>query len=146
MFPFPRMCDRCLAGTGNACLKEMDYRNFGPSKSWDLTLIDHDGYLSREWLVSPWLCMEGFQLETMSYDILHNVFLGTGRDLFASGVKTLVEKGVYDYTGLTGFDDILCHVEQRIFAKCKSHKFLSFSKMLNHFPIFSLQISQKIWA
>lgn len=101
----------------------MDYRNFSPSKAWDLTVIDHKGYLSREHLsLTPWLSMPGFHLDTVSYDLLHNIYLGTGRDLFASGVKTLIERGVYDYTGLVEMDDILCHIQQRIHAKCKVHK------------------------
>ena len=103
----------------------MNYRNFSETKAWDLTLIDHSGYLVRERLsLTPWLCMEGFRVESMSFDWMHNVYLGTGRDLFASGVRTLVERGVYSYTGLTDLDDILGHVEQRIHAKCKAHKIL----------------------
>lgn len=118
-----RICGRCLAATGVRCPKEMDYRNFSPSKAWDLTVMDHNGYLCREhWSLSPWLCMPGFRLETVSFDLLHNIYLGTGRDLFASGLKTLIERGVYDYTGLSEMDDILCHIQQRIHAKCKAHK------------------------
>jgi hypothetical protein len=37
--------------------------------------------------------MDGFRVESMSFDWMHNVYLGTGRDLFASGVRTLVERG-----------------------------------------------------
>ena len=61
----------------------------------------------------------------MSFDWMHNVYLGTGRDLFASGVRTLVERDVYSYTGLTDLDDILDHVEQRIHEKCKAYKILT---------------------
>ena len=122
----PRMCDRCLASQGTGCPVEMLYKNFSPTKAWDLTLIDRPGYVLRERLsLSPWLCMEGFQIERMSYDFLHNMYLGTGRDFFASGLKTLVEWGVYRDTGLTQLDDILCHIEHRIRAKCKERKLLS---------------------
>lgn len=60
----------------------------------------------------------------MSFDLLHNIYLGTGRDLVASGMLTLIEQGVYDDTGLTELDDILCHIQQRIDAKCRAHKCL----------------------
>ena len=120
-----RMCDRCLANAGLGCDPAMDYRNFGDSKAWDLTYIPHEGYLSWDAnSLTPWLSMEGFKVETMAFDWMHNVFLGTGRDLVASGIKTLVKHDCYQNTGLTTVDDILSHVDLQIRTTCKQHGFL----------------------
>ena len=70
--------------------------------------------------------MPGFKIESMAYDILHNIWLGTARDLFASGLKTLVQQGCYSFTGLTEFDSILSYVDSKIRRTCKEHKPLAF--------------------
>lgn len=120
-----RICDRCLAGTGQKCSSNMDYRNFGSTKAWDLTLLSHEQYclLDAESL-SPWMAVPEFRHHSVSFDWLHNVYLGTGRDLFASGLKTLVERGVYSYTGLSDVEDLLSHAEDRIRKACAEHKSL----------------------
>lgn len=56
------------------------------------------------------------------FDWTHNVFLGTGRDLVASGIKTLVKQD--QNTGPTTVDDILSHVDLQIRTTCKQHGFL----------------------
>lgn len=120
------MCDRCLAGAGRDCPPRMDYRNFGPTRAWPLTELGHEQYVLRDRAaLSPWLKMPGFRLETMAWDWMHNVYLGTGRDLLGSGIRLLVLSGVYSSTGLVEMDDILSHVQQRIRSKCSKHRFLS---------------------
>ena len=119
----------------------MDYRNLGASKAWDLTLLSHEQYVALDASsLSPWMSMPGFTFETVSFDWMHNIYLGTGRDLFASGLKTLVERGVYDYTGLTDTDDLLFHAEGRMRAACSEHKLLiykwGFVQMMAFFTFF----------
>jgi hypothetical protein len=129
----------------------MDYRNLGASKAWDLTLLSHEQYVALDASsLSPWMSMPGFTFETVSFDWMHNIYLGTGRDLFASGLKTLVERGVYDYTGLTDTDDLLFHAEGRMRAACSEHKLLiykwGFVQMMAFFTCFFSHGVSKWWC
>ena len=86
----PRFCDRCLAVQGDRCPTPMDYRNVGPTAAWGMTNISHETYqvLDRRWM-SPWEKIAGFNFLTISHDWLHHVYLGTARDLCASGRLTI---------------------------------------------------------
>lgn len=87
-----------------------------------LPQLSHRAYLAYDHAsLSPWLAMEGFQIESMSYDWMHNIYLGCGRDLVASGIKTLIMQKCYDSTGLLDYDDILVYVNARIRKVCKRH-------------------------
>ena len=64
------------------------YRNVGPTAAWGVTNISHETYqvLDRRWMSlymgkNSW----GFNFLTISHDGLHHVYLGTARDLCASG-------------------------------------------------------------
>lgn len=81
-----RFCDRCLADQGLHCHPGFDYRNVGPSEIWSLTKIDDGTYRRRDaHSPSPWNGMPGFHFHTIAFDFMHQVYLGTGRDLCASG-------------------------------------------------------------
>lgn len=124
-----RMCDRCLANQGSEAPPAMQYRNFSDTKAWDLTIIDGESYLHMDRdCLTPWLKVEGFNMENMAWDLLHNIYLGTARDLVASGLKTLLMQGCYDYFGETDADAILAHVDARIRSKCSKHKFLAINQ------------------
>ena len=61
----------------------MSGKNFSLNAAWRMTRLDHQGYLDHErGNVSPYASIEGFNVETVAYDLLHNVFLGVGRDLY----------------------------------------------------------------
>ena len=62
--------------------------------AWPLTAIDHEMHMQMD-TPSPWSVVEGFNFETLSYDWLHNVYLGIGRDLVASGILVLIEHNVF---------------------------------------------------
>lgn len=85
----PRFCDRCLAVQGVDCSRTLDYRDVGPTAAWELTKISDETYnrLDSESL-SPWRVMPGFHFLTISHDFMHHVYLGTARDLCASGIST----------------------------------------------------------
>lgn len=75
-----------MALQGSNCPEHMDYRNIGPSAAWPLTEIDDAFYRKLDaHSLSPWLQMDGFNFGCVSYDWMHNIFLGTARDLVASG-------------------------------------------------------------
>ncbi|CAK9040577.1 unnamed protein product [Durusdinium trenchii] len=112
------LCERCLAQTGKHCPDIMSYRNFG-SAAWPMTEISHETYLQfdRDSL-SPWACVDGWRLDTVAFDFLHMVYLGTGRDLFASGLRTLIERGVYEHTGIEDLDDLLDFIHLEMHRDC----------------------------
>ena len=129
------MCDRCLvqnAQKGKHVAPAMDYKNFSHSRAWDLTLITHEGYLELDQgRLSPWLAVEGFKIESMSWDLLHNVYLGTGRDLVGSGLKVLIQSGCYAGLGTDDVDEILAHIHSCVRRACSTHRPLnSFRKRL----------------
>ena len=120
------MCDRCLARQGKDAPPAMNYKNFSDSKAWDLTVLSHQAYLHLDqFSLSPWRIVPGFKIETMTWDLLHNIYLGTARDLVGSGLKTLVMHGCYNNFGCDlDMDSLLSHVDAKIRKDCSSYKFL----------------------
>lgn len=73
----------------------LNYKNFAPSASYPLTQLSHNAYLDIDaGHISPWECVEGWRLETLSWDLLHVLYLGTGRDLLASALHALLQHGI----------------------------------------------------
>ena len=116
-----RLCDTCLASSGKSCVDAMNYRNFGSSSAWPLTEVTHETYLAMEAIHSPWVAVAGFRLETVAWDILHNVYLGTGRDLVASCIKAFIREGCYDFVGTNELDVVLSAVHREMHATCAQH-------------------------
>ena len=82
-------------------------------------------YLQRDaGSLSPWLAVDGWSLETVSFDFLHVVYLGTGRDVFASGVKTLISCGVFSHLPDQRLDSILSYVHREMQDTCAKAGFL----------------------
>ena len=117
--PASRLCDSCLASVGKNTPPSMHGRAFGPSVAWPLTRLSHEAYLARERCISPFTAIDGFRLETVMYDWLHNVNLGCGRDLFASGLRILILKGVWG--PLEYWDDTLNRVHMELHRTCAAH-------------------------
>ena len=93
----------------------MNYRNFGSDAAWPLTGIDHQTYLHMDSAnISPWSLIEGWEIETVSFDLLHNLFLGTARDIIGSGVRTLIHRGIYSHVGSDDLDLILDAVHREM--------------------------------
>lgn len=84
-----------MASKGKYCPPELDFRNFGDNACWQETHIDHETYVAMGSTLSSWRCVEGWRLETVCFDWLHNVYLGVGRDLVASGIWLFIRKGMY---------------------------------------------------
>lgn len=80
--------------------------------------------MALELVPSPWTAVPGFRLETIAWDLLHNVFLGTGRDLVASAIRVLIREGIYDHVGSSELDVILSAVHEEIRTTCKQNGFL----------------------
>ena len=119
----PRLCDSCLASSGKRSCRFMNYRNFGTSAAWPLTVLSHEDYLRLEAVPSPWVSVEGFRLGSVSWDLLHLIFLGHGRDLVASAIRVIIREGCYDYVcydyvGSNQLDAILSVVHKEIHDTC----------------------------
>ena len=120
--PQKRICDSCLAMDGKGAPDAMNYRNLGTTAGWPLTCITHQMYLNMDSnSLSPWISVPGWKLETVSWDLMHNLFLGTGRDLVASSIRALIDCGVF---GDGELDDILDIIHLEMHRTCAEHGFL----------------------
>lgn len=111
-----RLCDSCLASVGKNTHPAMNGRAFGCGIAWPRTRSMRGAYLQRESNHSPFVSIEGFRLETCMYDWLHNVNLGCGRDLFASGLRVLIQKQVWG--PLVEWDTTLHQVHMEMHRTC----------------------------
>lgn len=113
------MCDSCLAQDGKYVTDQMNYRNLGTEAAWPLTMLDHDTYLQMDHdCISPWAAVGGWRLDNTSWDLMHNLFLGTGRDLVASAIRCMIDRNVFGHGEL---DNILDDVHKEMHATCSSH-------------------------
>lgn len=120
-----RICDRCMAQTGKYCTDALNYRNFGKDAAWPMTQINHETYLSLDARnLSPWSVVDGWRIETVGFDILHNLFLGTARDLIASSIRTFISYGVYPEFEGHDLDTILDFIHREMHQACAEHGFL----------------------
>ena len=120
----PRICDSCLARKNLASCPSMNYRNFGESAAYPLTVLSHEQYLAIEadvGQVSDWSVMQGWRLENTMFDFMHCVYLGIGRDLVGSGLRTLIDHGVYGRVLENGINRVLSVVHEEMRQDCKSH-------------------------
>ena len=120
LVPWPiRMCDSCRACSGTKCDERMHYKNFGPGKAWDHTLINHSMYLSMPGELSPWSTVPGWTLESTAFDFMHNLYLGTGRDLVGSTFKCLIWRGAYSHVPMTDMNSILAFMQEEMVHECR---------------------------
>lgn len=123
-----QMCDQCCAMQfRGAAPNPLFFKDFSPNPAYEMTVLDHDMYLRLSpQSISPWSAVEGWRLETVSWDLLHNVFLGVARDLVASSLKALVLLGCFDhYSNTRNEDMILKCVTVEMRRTCKNHGLLA---------------------
>ena len=114
------MCDSCLAVGGTNTDEQMHYKNFGPSKAWELTLVTHDMYTAMPGRKSVWSVVPGWTLPTATYDLMHMVFLGTARDLVASALRTLIWRDAYSHLPMQDMDLLLGVIQEEMVHECCS--------------------------
>ena len=112
------MCDSCLAESGTKCDPSMHYKNITPGAAWPLTMVSNDMYHQMPGVLSPWRHLPGWTLESTSFDFMHNLFLGTGRDLVASAFKVMIRHGVYSHVPATDMDSILAFLQEEMISDC----------------------------
>ena len=76
------------------------------------------------------------------HDYLHNIFLGTGRDLLASGIRVLLLNGLYDQPGVSDVDQKLSLLHAEMQKTCRTNGLLGWlpCEFLADFPLFSPNI------
>ena len=118
------MCDLCFAEKPNKKADlNMNYKNMSPLAPYQLAVMDHDTYMATA-MVSEWHIVPGWHLHNCVFDIMHNLFLGCGRDYIASGVRLLMEGVVFDEPGIErGSVDMFGRVTLGIHDMFKQHKF-----------------------
>ena len=117
------MCDSCLAACGQGCPDGMNYKNTSDHAAWRETMIDHRQYLAMPGPHSVWRCVPGWKLETLAFDLMHNIYLGTGRDLVASAIRTLVRQGVYTHVS-DNMETVFDHIHKEVLRDTKAYGFL----------------------
>lgn len=118
---YPRMCDMCLAQQGKYCDPAMHYKNFNPNTmAWPLTCISNNMYHAMPGELSPWRVVPGWSLDSTSFDFMHNVFLGTGRDLVESSLYVLIRQGVYSHLPSNDMDYILAFLQEEMRHDCSA--------------------------
>ena len=115
------MCDACLAQQGDKCDELMHYKN-SFQRGWEYTTISHEDYLTMDTKISDWACIEGWRHETVMYDFMHNVFLGTARDLVASAVHCLLAAGWFPDLDAVQ-NDMIQRCSENGFFVATSHQF-----------------------
>ncbi|CAL1166148.1 unnamed protein product, partial [Cladocopium goreaui] len=91
------ICEQCLASKISKTTDDrMCYKDFRLESPRWLTRINHDTYMrtTPPRAISPWHIIPGWSLESCLHDIMHVVYLGTGRDLVASLLGDFLECGV----------------------------------------------------
>ena len=102
----------------------MNYKNMGPDAPYRLASMDRQTYMATQ-TPSEWAVVPGWHLRNCVLDIMHNLFLGTGKDYIASGVRVMIEKGFFDDLGVQrGSSDMFARITLGIHDTFKQHKFL----------------------
>jgi len=57
----------------------------------------------------------------VAWDFMHNVHLGCGRDIFASSLRVLISKRVWDHVMSQDWDVILNAVHMEMHRHCAAH-------------------------
>ena len=116
------MCERCKAvkPTTNANSHDaMSYKNMAPVPPYARTQITHFEYVQSSTKLSPWMSIPGFSLETVSYDLLHVIYLGTARDHVPSMLLYMKLRGFAYEAGETA-ELYLKRISIEMRADCKA--------------------------
>ena len=78
------ICESCFAARPHAN-PMLSFMDFSPEPVYAMTAINHEDYMKHH-RHSPWAAMPGFRLETVFLDLMHILWLGTARGLYASAL------------------------------------------------------------
>ena len=87
------------------------------------TCKNHDDYVRTARRLTPWLAVEGFQFERITFDMMHLVFLGVARNHVPSVLKILKLFGFHYEEGESD-EKFLQRVSMEMKQDCKDHGLL----------------------
>ena len=96
----------------------MSYKDFSRGAAYGTTCIDHSAYMRTAKKISPWSCLPGWRVESVSWDFMHLVWLGVGRDTIPSTLKLLRQLG-YHYEPGESVEEYLKKVTMEMKMDCK---------------------------
>ena len=101
----------------------MNFKDMSLQAPYRLAEMDHATYMLTH-VPSCWSTVPGWTLHTTVYDIMHNLFLGTGRDVVASSLRLMLETGCFDHYGVPrDSDSMFAKITEEIHASFKASKF-----------------------
>ena len=101
----------------------MNFKDMSEQAPYRLAELDHATYMLTH-VPSCWSTVPGWTLHTTVYDIMHNLFLGTGKDAVASSLRLMLEKGCFDHYGPPrDSDEMFAKITEEIHAGFKVSKF-----------------------
>lgn len=116
-----KICDRCAAERMTTdAYPRMCYTDMSESAPYKATVKSHTSYLASTRTPTFWLAMPGFQHEACTFDWMHLVYLGTGRDLLPSSLKLLRLLG-FHYVEGESESAYLQRASLDLRATCKEH-------------------------
>ena len=81
------ICDQCLAQRHSKnCNPALLFTDFSDAAAHLMTSISHSDYVRTHEPLTPWLNMPGFCIQTSFFDVMHCIWLGTAKDLYASAL------------------------------------------------------------
>lgn len=117
----------------------MSYKDMSAGAPYQLTAVNHATYMATH-QVSPWHVVPGWSLSNNVFDIMHNLFLGSGRIFIGSALRLMLEHGVFDsYGAERDSPTMFAHITLEIQKDYHDVKFLDFEFVLERFncsPVF----------
>ena len=120
-----KCCDRCSAIQPQTSEPHrLSYKNTAKDAPYAASCKDHDDYINSTRHRSPWCVVEGFSFETISFDMMHLVYLGIAKNHVPSCLKILRLWGFHYEPGESD-EQFLKRTSLEMKEDCKSHKFLA---------------------
>ena len=103
--------------------ERMSYKNFSSNAPYVPTIKNHETYM-RTASPSAWAEVDGWTFESVSFDVMHIIFMGIARNHIPSCLKLLKIRGLYYERGESD-EKFLKRVSLEMRADCKAQKLLS---------------------
>jgi hypothetical protein len=102
------LCDLCLAMQPyKKSDPELNYKQFYEDALYTGTFVSHDWHVANDDPPSPWCVVPGYNHVNNFLDLLHNLYLGAGRDIIATTIKDMFTLGLLGPGSLTQTLDAL---------------------------------------
>lgn len=132
-----RMCDRCQAVQLFTMAHDpLSYKNLQENAPYTRTCKGHDEYIQGARQISPWAVVPGWQFESLTFDMMHIIFLGIAKNHIPSCLKMLKLAG-YHYEVNESDEQFLKKVSFNMRQDCKDHKPLALSSMPQNWTLLT---------